>query len=111
MPNKNYIKGRAFEYTIKKKLEAEGWTVWRTPGSKSKTDLICIKKMYYFESLDYNHTDVQEMTVVKFVQCKSGSARMSKKDKAELLELSESVGAEAMYAYKPKGRIIIEELS
>jgi len=106
MPNKNYIKGRAFEYTIKKKLEAEGWTVWRTPGSKSKTDLIAIQKAIW-----KNMGGTAEMPSVLFVQCKSGSARMSKKDKAELLELSESVGAEAMYAYKPKGRIIIEELS
>ena len=105
MPNKNYIKGRAFEYTIKKKLEAEGWTVWRTPGSKSKTDLIARRPTVYLGNNKWDYS------IVLFVQCKSGSARMSKKDKAELLELAESVGAEAMYAYKPKGRIIIEELS
>lgn len=40
MPNKNYQKGRAFEYKIKKQYEEKGYLVFRTAGSHSPADLI-----------------------------------------------------------------------
>jgi Holliday junction resolvase len=40
MPNKNYIKGRNFEYRIKKMYEKDGYLVFRTAGSHSPADLI-----------------------------------------------------------------------
>lgn len=44
MPNKNYAKGRRLEYSIKKKLEKEGFTVFRTAGSHSACDLIAVNQ-------------------------------------------------------------------
>lgn len=41
MPNLNYIKGRGFEYRVKRKLEEKGFLVYRLAGSKP-FDLIAI---------------------------------------------------------------------
>lgn len=43
MPNKNYIKGRAFEHKRRKAWERDGYVCARTAGSKSPFDLIAIK--------------------------------------------------------------------
>jgi len=42
MPNKNYVKGRAKEYRLKKKYEEKGYIVMRTAGSHGFADLIAI---------------------------------------------------------------------
>lgn len=44
MSNKNYIKGRNFEYKIKKILEKKSSVVFRTAGSHGDFDLIEITK-------------------------------------------------------------------
>lgn len=43
MPNKNYLRGRAYEYKAKKYLEEQGYTVVRTAGSHGPWDLIAIR--------------------------------------------------------------------
>lgn len=43
MPNKHYLRGRAFEYQIKKLLQDNGFTVTRAAGSHSPFDLIAVK--------------------------------------------------------------------
>lgn len=53
MPNKNYIRGRSFEYAVKKDLEAQGYHVLRTSGSHGAYDLIAIRD-----------------TIHMFIQCK-----------------------------------------
>lgn len=40
MPNRNYIKGRAKEYRIKKEYEDAGFYVVRTAGSHGVCDLV-----------------------------------------------------------------------
>lgn len=40
MPNKNYLRGRRFEWQVKKDLEAEGWIALRTAGSHGCWDII-----------------------------------------------------------------------
>ncbi|RLE83325.1 MAG: hypothetical protein DRJ67_12415 [Thermoprotei archaeon] len=42
MPNKNYIRGRRFEYRVKRFLEGEGWVVIRAAGSKP-IDLVALR--------------------------------------------------------------------
>jgi hypothetical protein len=44
MPNKRYIAGRRFEYSVKKQLEKEGYFVIRASASKGLFDLIAFKK-------------------------------------------------------------------
>lgn len=54
MTNKNYQRGRAFEYRIKQKLEACGFIVLRTSGSHGFADLVALKdSMVYFMQLKY----------------------------------------------------------
>lgn len=42
MVNKNYIKGRAFEYKVKKYFEELGYMTFRSAGSHSIADLIVL---------------------------------------------------------------------
>lgn len=46
MSNKNYVKGRAFEYKRKKAWERDGYIVLRTSGSHGFADLIAVKPGY-----------------------------------------------------------------
>ena len=56
MPNKNYQRGRRFEWEVKKDLEKQGYAVMRTAGSHGAYDLIAI----------YDGTSLY----VRFIQCK-----------------------------------------
>jgi len=42
--NRNYNRGRAYEYKAKKALEQQGWTVIRAAGSHGPYDLIAFKE-------------------------------------------------------------------
>lgn len=54
MPNKNYQRGRRFEYKIKNKLESLGFVVLRTSGSHGFADLVALKdNIVYFMQLKY----------------------------------------------------------
>lgn len=39
----NYEKGRRGEYEVKAMLEKQGWQVYRTAGSHSAVDLVCLR--------------------------------------------------------------------
>lgn len=56
MTNKNYLKGRRFEWKLQKQYEDLGLIVLRAAGSKGFADLVCI--------------DPKEKHIV-FVQCKA----------------------------------------
>lgn len=43
MPNKNYQRGRRFEWEVKKDLESQGWIVVRTAGSHGLWDIIAFR--------------------------------------------------------------------
>lgn len=43
MPNSNYLRGRRWEYAVKKDLESLGYAVMRTAGSHGPFDLIALK--------------------------------------------------------------------
>ena len=55
MPNRNYQRGRAKEYRIKKRYEFFGYEVLRTAGSHGFADLIAIDR---------------KKKVILFIQCK-----------------------------------------
>ena len=56
MTNKNYLKGRRFEWKVQKQYEKLGFEVIRSAGSKGFADLVCI--------------DPKKKHIV-FVQCKA----------------------------------------
>lgn len=57
MPNKNYLKGRRFEYEVMNELRANGFSAMRTSGSHGHFDVIGIKL-------------ANGQQHIKFIQCK-----------------------------------------
>jgi hypothetical protein len=87
MVNRNYKKGRRFEYKVKALLEKCGFYVMRTAGSHSKFDLIAIRTQR-FQFDDSNlFMDISNMTGtnVLLIQCKYGQ-NISKKERKELVK-------------------------
>ena len=64
MTNRNYERGRRFEYKVKKYYENKGYTVLRTSGSHGFADLVAVKNS--FLSWRQNKTK----TII-FIQCKN----------------------------------------
>jgi len=85
MTNSNYRKGADFERRVKKKLESDGWIVFRSAGSHSPADLIAAKR------------DTQKFEYL-LIQCKGGGAGLTKREKAEFKEYAESHGFQAVLA-------------
>jgi len=95
MPNSNYRKGRTFEYRVMHYLESIGYEVFRTAGSHGVADLIAF------------HPD----SPPGWVQCKCGTATMSKKEKKELCERATNVGAIPLYVHTDrKGKLLFERM-
>lgn len=103
----NYQRGRAFEYRARDRLYKEGAVfVMRAAQSKGKADLIALWPSTANIWLGGERTPLPGQ--VQLVQCKTGSARMSKADKRELLELAQRAGAKAVLAEPgPKGRGVV----
>jgi len=81
--NVSYRKGRKFEYRVRNYLIDMGeYFVLRSPRSGGPADLVAVK-----------------MGSLLFVQCKLWGC-ITKKDKAELITLSNNVGAVPVLAYK-----------
>lgn len=72
MPNRNYQRGRRYEYKVMRDLEECGYHAYRTAGSHGAFDVIAW------------HT---RHTKVLFIQVKSGE-RASKQDRDGLTELA-----------------------
>ena len=47
MPNKNYIRGRSFEYKVKKRWSEGQFKALRTAGSHGEFDIIAYKRQGY----------------------------------------------------------------
>jgi len=60
VPNKNYIRGRQFEYRVKKELEMLNDLVMRTAGSHSPFDLIAVTKTHIHLVQCKNHKPSKE---------------------------------------------------
>jgi len=91
----NYQRGRAFEYRTRNRLLKDGAVyVMRAAQSKGKADLIAL---FPHEGAT-QYTEYVRLPVVWIVQCKTGSARMSKAEKQEFAELADATGSIAMLA-------------
>lgn len=105
MPNKNYIKGRNFEYRVKKYYEKLGWDVHRKYASKGVMDLICIRNA---EEID----EGMGICEVHYVQCKTDKKYIHPAELKEFLDHCNKFWARAILAYKDKKRhIVIERLN
>lgn len=89
MPNKNYVKGRAFEYKVKEVYQQAGYLVFRTAGSHSPADLIAfppLSKIVEWQPL--------------LIQCKTGKSPMSKTEIKELMTVAVNYGLRAKVVRK-----------
>lgn len=94
MPNKAYVKGRAFEYQVKKQFEAGGYLVFRTAGSHSPADLIAFPKLgkwFTKESLSYCPI---------LIQCKATKRVYLPEDMAGLKKIATDYGLKAVLISK-----------
>ena len=83
MPNAAYRNAANQERRVKAKLEADGWTCWRTPGSKSPADLVCLRRGGL-------------VPYALLVQCKNGARSMGPKARREFGEFAADIGASAL---------------
>lgn len=89
---KAYQRGRDFEYRVKRDMESRGYMVLRSPASKSKVDLYCIKR-----------------GELVFIQCKlHGQIGVSEWN--EFYELCLSVGALPILAETKDREILYSEV-
>lgn len=92
--------GRNFEHRVKREFENRGYYVKRSYGSWGSFDLLCMKRMSVMRAGDYKEVHCTEVILI---QCKSGPKakyRMSKAEKAELIETALFAGAKALLVYK-----------
>lgn len=118
MANKNYVKGRNFEYRVRNKFLAAGWPyVKRNWGSKGIADIVAIKPVTKFFDPDrsYQYEDYTPCSIVAQIQCKcyfvNASKALSKKDKAELVRYAQDHGAYPIFAYNIGKKIRLVNLS
>jgi Holliday junction resolvase len=90
MPNRNYQRGRAFEYKVKKHYESLGWFVVRAAGSKGPADLLAVP--------GWDDPAIGVMTI----QCKT--RRPTEADKTKLREFSKKYKIWCFLAYLEPGR-------
>jgi Holliday junction resolvase len=90
--NKNYVRGRAFEYNIATLMRRKGYFVVRAAGSHGVSDLVAMKK--------------GEKPLL--IQCKSGATTgLSAEEHNALLNTAISSGGVPILAFKPeKGPIM-----
>ena len=98
--NKHYRVGYSLERDVKKALEQQGYTVFRSAGSHSEADLIALYP-----------TDCEGLTTtgVRLIQCKRHKNLMTNKELKDFYYFAENLGANATIAWRDKG-IHIEDI-
>lgn len=91
MPNKNYVKGRAFEYKIKTWYKKQGYLVFRTAGSHSVADLIAMPPL----------NKIEEWNPI-LIQCKATTGKTYPKELLELEFVAMKYGCRAVLVTKDK---------
>ena len=84
--SKSYVKGRRFEHYIKDRLEAKGWIVTRSAGSKGPFDLLAVKN-----------------GKILLIQCKWRRGNMDAKN---LVDIASKAGGLPILATHIKGKVV-----
>jgi hypothetical protein len=88
--NRNYVNGANFERRIKARLEADGYTCFRTAGSHTPCDLIALKP----GPLGYVNGRRERISLPPlFVQAKGGQRSMTRRAVAEFRDYALQHGA------------------
>ncbi|MBI2836079.1 MAG: hypothetical protein HYX85_00095 [Chloroflexi bacterium] len=96
----NYTRGRAFEYRVRRHLEAGGFVVFRTAGSHSPADLIALK------AVDLAGSPQAE---VWLVQCK-GNGYLSPGERDKILALAGRLGVMAVVASREGRELVLKQV-
>ena len=88
-----YEKGKNFEDYIARKLRGRGALAVRSAGSKGVYDIVAFK-----DDKAYG------------IQCKTGSARLSRDEKAKIISIAQNYGLIPVLATKERGRIVFINL-
>jgi Holliday junction resolvase len=89
----SYVNGRAFEYRVKHYLEAQGYFVVRSAGSKGVADLVAFK---FGETL--------------FVQVKGNDSPLSPGEWNGLISLTRRLGGTPIHAFRSKRKIVLNKI-
>ena len=101
MVNLAYNRGRALEYRTRDYYKEQGWAVYRSAGSHSWADLICIRVTRW---------NGLKQPEVLLVQCKGKSKLMSKKERQEFADYCENLATTAVIAYYEKRKLKLDVL-
>ena len=91
-PATAYKRGRQFEYRVKKDMGERGYMVLRSPASKSKVDLYCMRK-----------------GELVFIQCKL-HGQIGVEEWNEFLKTCKKVDARPIIAENQNGKILYSEI-
>lgn len=90
----HYVKGRAFEYAVRKQFRSAGHFVVRSAGSKGVADLVVLRQNGKLGASE-----------VALVQCKAGTG-ISTAESAELAEVAKRTVSHAVAVIKEQGRAV-----
>lgn len=113
MANRNYARGRAFEYRVRDRLKKDGAAyVMRAAQSKGIVDLLAL----WPAEIGFESNDLDEFTVgleppwlvqVKY-SIKGKAGRLSAHDEIELIAVADATGGIPVLATQgPKGRGVV----
>ena len=112
--NKNYIRGRQWEYYVKKHFEKLGYYVKRSYASKGAEDLIAIKSMILqrIYTTDGQVIPAKTASEVFLIQCKNRKIErpLTKLEKDNLKALAAQCGATPLLASNKNHKLHIEEV-
>jgi len=90
LPNRNYVRGRSYEYGALSSLKKDGWMAARSAASHGAVDVFAAKE-----------------GKVLLVQVKSGRARATKEELDELVKWGKSANGDAeVWYYKGRGKLV-----
>ena len=101
-PNLNYNKGRKLEYRVRDFYKDKGFEVFRTAGSHSLADIICISSGFTLGNA--------EVPQVILVQCKIGSKLMSDRQRKEFRDFCYKIKCEGKLAYRNGRKLVIVDV-
>jgi len=90
LPNRNYVRGRSYEYGAIYSLRKDGWMASRSAASHGAVDVFAAKGGR-----------------VLLVQVKSGRARATKEEMDELVQWGKSANGDAeIWYFKGHGKVV-----
>lgn len=93
MTNKRYVAGRNFEYQMIEIFKKGGYSTYRTAGSHSAIDVICMNE-----------------TELILIQCKKQNKKTSYKADIEKLKAVQAPNALKLFAVKQQGIVTLQNV-